>query len=208
MIKVILILRKEREGSKSIEIIFNQIYDSLANKINIEMYIVNSKWKFFYDLYKLRSMKANVYHITGDVHYFTLFLPRFKTVLTIHDIGHFLNKLKGFKKIVYKWIWLFLPIIYSAIVTTISENTKKSIYENLKIKRKILVIPNCYSNMFHYVPSNFNVIEPRILQIGTQENKNLRRLILALKDFSCTLIIIGKLSSSYINWKSFNNVKN
>ena len=32
-----------------------------------------------------RRLKADIYHVTGDVHYAALVLPRKKTILTIHD---------------------------------------------------------------------------------------------------------------------------
>ncbi len=31
--------------------------------------------------------KADIYHITGDIYWFSLFLPYNKTTMTIHDIG-------------------------------------------------------------------------------------------------------------------------
>lgn len=36
----------------------------------------------------LRRYKADIFHITGVVHYAALFYPRNKTVITVHDLGH------------------------------------------------------------------------------------------------------------------------
>ena len=43
----------------------------------------------------------------------------------------------------------------------------------------------------------FNKLTPRILQIGTAPNKNIERLIEALKGTKCVLIIIGRHNPLY-----------
>jgi glycosyltransferase involved in cell wall biosynthesis len=46
------------------------------------------------------------------------------------------------------------------------------------------------------VPKTFNKQEPVILQIGTKPNKNVTRLVQALKGISCRLEIVGEVSES------------
>jgi glycosyltransferase involved in cell wall biosynthesis len=46
-----------------------------------------------------------------------------------------------------------------------------------------------------FQPKTFNNEKPNILHIGTKENKNLIRLIEAIKEIPCTLTILGKISN-------------
>jgi glycosyltransferase involved in cell wall biosynthesis len=45
------------------------------------------------------------------------------------------------------------------------------------------------------MPKTFNAECPRILQVGTNPNKNVPRLIYALEGIPCRLVLIGKLDS-------------
>jgi glycosyltransferase involved in cell wall biosynthesis len=138
--------------------------------------------------------QGDVNHITGDIHFAVLFMKKSKTVLTIHDIGSAL-KGSGLSKIIIRLFWFKLPFARIKYLSVISEFTKNEILENFKIKpEKIQVIPDCVSDAFQYKPKTFNEKNPRILHLGTKSNKNLLRLIRALKDIPCRLIIIGKLS--------------
>ena len=47
--------------------------------------------------------------------------------------------------------------------------------------------------MFEYHPKEFDKINPRILHVGTGWNKNLLRVIKALKGIKCKLVIVGKI---------------
>ena len=118
--KIILIYRRDVEGSHSISTLFDAIKLQLTPNLNVIKYVVGSKWRLPYDLIKLKLLHGDIYHITGDVHYFSIFFPRKKTVLTIHDLGHYTITLKGIKRWIYKWLWLIIPIYYADIVTTIS----------------------------------------------------------------------------------------
>lgn len=160
--------------------------------------MVDSRWKILNDIWRLKRLSADIYHVTGDVNYFCLFLPRSKTVLTVHDTGHYVSTLKGVKRWLYKWLWLVWPIRMAGSVTAISEVTRISIQEDLGYMREVKVIDNCYSTVFHSVPKNFNEKSPLVLQVGTQPNKNLTRVIDALKDTPCRLCIIGQLNAECI----------
>jgi len=56
------------------------------------------------------------------------------------------------------------------------------------------VVPNCVSDEFKPHKKTFNSECPRILQIGTKENKNLQRVSKALHGIQCKLVIVGDLS--------------
>lgn len=196
--RVVLIYRKRRDGGHSIEELFHSIAGELAKEVEVVEFEADSRLKILSDLWRLRCLKADVFHITGDVNYFSLFLPSYKTVLTVHDIGHYVKTLKGIKRWLYKWFWLKYPIRTARKVTTISEATRNSIKVNLGCDREVIVIDNCHGVAFHHVPKLFNEENPIVLQVGTQPNKNLDRLIDALKETSCRLCIIGKMNGEQI----------
>jgi glycosyltransferase involved in cell wall biosynthesis len=88
------------------------------------------------------------------------------------------------------------PVRHSALITTISEATKNEIVENTGCSpEKVIVIPDPMDKRFTYVPKKFNEEKPNILHVGTWPNKNLLRVIKALKGLKCHLFIVGKLSS-------------
>ncbi len=55
-------------------------------------------------------------------------------------------------------------------------------------------------------PKPFNSQKPVILQVGTAYNKNIFRLIEALKDIPCQLKIIGKLDDTHLAELEKNNI--
>ena len=141
-------------------------------------------------------MNADVYHVTGDINYFVPLLPRGRTVLTVHDIGHYLFGLAGIKRQIYKWLWLTWPIRIADVATCISEETKKNICIYLKFPTDhFAVIQNCYSPLFQPVAKAFNSTCPTILQVGTKSYKNVPRLVRALKGIHCRLVLIGKIDN-------------
>ena len=142
------------------------------------------------------GINADIYHITGDITYLTLFLPSRKTVLTIPDIGHYLFGLHGIKRIIYKWLWLLWPIRAAYSVTAISGETQDNIVNHLGCKRnRVEIIECCYSAIFKPAFRPFNSSRPVILQVGTKSYKNVPRLVEALRGIKCQLVLIGSLDS-------------
>lgn len=145
--------------------------------------------------YKYRNSEG-INHITGDVYYLAFVLPRKRTIITLHDIGY-LENLRGWKHYLYKLFWLYLPFLCAAKIVCISEETKrKVIKQRLCSSDKLLVIPNAVDNSFKHTEYVFNTICPRILCIGTGDNKNLYRTIEALRGIPCHLRIIGIISTA------------
>jgi glycosyltransferase involved in cell wall biosynthesis len=148
-------------------------------------------------MYRLRRLKADIYHITGDVNYFAMLLPRRHTVLTVHDIGHLLYDLRGFKRWLYGLFWFSWPLRAAGSITTVSEATREHIVERFAIDHKaIRVICNCYSGGFHPFARPFRSECPVILQVGTNPHKNVSRLAEALKGIRCKLVLVGKLDNN------------
>jgi glycosyltransferase involved in cell wall biosynthesis len=133
-------------------------------------------------------------HITGDVHYLALLLPRQRTILTVLDC-YTLERLSGLARWLMRVCWYDLPIRRSAVVTVISEETKRQLMRHVGVPaEKIVVIPVAVSPTFRPNPRPFCDHCPTILHVGTAVNKNLPRLIDALRGVPCRLKIIGKLA--------------
>jgi len=195
--KVVLIYRHQRPGTHSIEELFHTIAGELRKHVEVMEYEVGTRRDTLKDAWRLRKMRADIYHVTGDVHYFALPLPHRKTVLTVHDINHYLSELSGFRRSVYKWLWLQWPIRAAHTVTTISANTQKNLVRHLDISGKhIEIIENCYSAFLKPVSRAFHPDCPVILQIGTAPHKNITRLAEALQGIRCQLVLIGQLNIS------------
>jgi len=137
--------------------------------------------------------RAQINHITGDIHFIALALPGRRTLLTIHDCG-FMRHPNPLARLFLKWFWLDLPVRRARYVTTVSEATKAEVMRFTGCPaEKIRVIPTVIPPAFEPSPRPFPKANPRILHIGSAPNKNLARHIEALAGVDCTLHIIAKL---------------
>lgn len=146
-----------------------------------------------------RQQRADVYHITGDVHYLMLALPPARTVLTIHDCISLERQVAAGNWVQYRLLWLlfyYLPMRRATYITTVSEKSKQELarYVGPRLAGKVRVVPNYVNPRFKPATGTFNEACPTILQVGTNSHKNLPRLIDALTGISCTLVIVGRLS--------------
>lgn len=152
------------------------------------------------NLLLFKKPPADIYHITGHIHYMALVLPKINTILTIHDVG-ILHLRSGLKRFILKKLLLDLPVGRLKYITAVSEATKKEIvfYTNCD-ERKIRVIENPLQEHFKATEKKFfDAREPLILQIGTTANKNLANLIKAIAGIKCRLKIIGELDVETVN---------
>jgi glycosyltransferase involved in cell wall biosynthesis len=198
--KVVWIFRKKTPLFFSIEKVFNTLLpyvtrfniataEAVSRSVNPSA--IWSNLNFF------KTLRADIYHITGDIHYAALVLPGRKTVLTIHD-SVFLTTQTGIKKIVLKLFWLTLPVKRVAVITTISEQSKKEILKHTRCSPdKIIVIPDPVNPSFQYSAKAWPANEvPVLLLVGTKSNKNLERIAEALSGFKCKLDIVGRLTDA------------
>ncbi len=197
-IRVTYYQRKARKYNNfSIENYFNAVRLALPEfilpVISISKYESNGIFKRLYNSIEAISNQTDVNHITGDVHYLTYFLKKKKTVLSVMDCGQ-LKILKGIKFKLFRFFWFQLPAAKSNYITTISTATKNDLLNYIKFdEEKIKVIPVCIAAGFARSEKEFNKINPRILQVGVTQNKNLERLVEALESIPCTLVIIGEV---------------
>ncbi|MBN2663459.1 MAG: glycosyltransferase family 4 protein [Bacteroidales bacterium] len=198
-IKLTFFFRKPSDVFHSIEELFANFQNYLSEQAdyeNVFMTYHNGIVGRLKNVLYVKKNKSQINHITGDINYVALGLPKKNTILTIHDIGSSLVG-KGFKNFLIKIIWFKLPIKNVAKITVISEFSKNEILKTFKVNpRKLVVIPNCVSDKFIKVEKKFNSKKPNILIVGTKENKNLSRSIQALSGVNCKVSIVGKLKDS------------
>ncbi|MDA9589735.1 glycosyltransferase family 4 protein [Opitutales bacterium] len=196
--KVKLIFRKPRPSYFSIEGLFNNILSHFDADVAAE------KWECPHlssglvarvkNMWSVKKEDAQVYHITGDVHYLAMALPASRSILTIHDAA-VLGRLAGLRRYIYKLFWFDWPLRRVACVTVISEATREYLKAHTNVSDfKLRVIPDCISDAFEFSPEPLVEIRPRLLQIGTKKNKNIERIAQALSGLNCELRIVGKLS--------------
>lgn len=194
---VALIFRKKNPAFFSIERVFARLEPELEKTTQIRKIIAPQLGISLRNIMATSSLtkdnKADIYHITGDIHYAAMGLPRRRTLLTIHDCV-FLYQTKGWKRLILKKLLLDWPVRRCAMVTTISEASKKDILEYTGCSPdKVVVIPNPVNEQIRYQPRIFNDRAPVILFIGATPNKNLLRVIPALEGIPCILLIIGAI---------------
>ncbi|WP_307445626.1 MULTISPECIES: glycosyltransferase family 4 protein [Chryseobacterium] len=139
--------------------------------------------------------QGDINHISGDIHWACLLLNSNKTILTIHDlvgIGNYSSKLKKF---LYKLIWLYFPLKKAKFITVISEKTEQEILNYYPwAKSKIRVIHNPLTNEpFFREPVENDKF--KILIVGTRQNKNVERILEAVKDLDIEVLIVGETTS-------------
>lgn len=199
MVKVTHFHRRPRPlGNFSIESYFEAIRAAAPSDINItkftSRYFSNGIIKRIYNILEAYFHQSDINHVTGDVHFLTMLMPKKKTILTIHDCG-LLKGLKGPKLWLTKLFWFTLPVSHAAIITVNSEYTKQDLLTYVdKHPDQIKVIHIFIKDHFKPYPKLFNSSKPSILQIGTADNKNLLRVIPALEGIPCTFNILGSIT--------------
>lgn len=143
-------------------------------------------------------VQGSVNHVTGDVHYLTYFLRRDRTVLTILDcVG--LDRLTGLKRWLFKLLWYRIPVWRAREITVISEFTRDEVVRATGVAPgRIVVVPPPLSTEFRFKEHVFDAERPRILQVGTTPNKNISRLVDALRGIACRLVIVGQLDEQQL----------
>lgn len=200
--QVVFFQRKARSvGNYSVEFIFDDVRNRLKDKITAltfySPYESTGLLKRLFNCMAAFRRQGAVNHVTGDINYLGLFLNRKKTIHTILDCV-FVASSSGIKRAVLKYFWLTVPVRRSKFITAISTATKEEILRYVSCDpARIVVIPVAISDRFVPQPHVFNKTKPVILQIGAAHNKNIPRLIEALKNIPCTLHIVGKQNDEY-----------
>lgn len=193
--KIAFVYRTARPGGYSIEGIFNVLRGHFRGHTIVE-YSLSGRKGLLKDLLVLWAMDADVYHITGDVNYIAPFLPRGRVVITIHDIGHYSHGLRGWKRWLYGKLWFSIPLRFASAVTCVSRQTSRSLQANFHLhSTPLYVVENCISPCFQPSKKIFESASPVILQVGTKPYKNVPRLVHALKELPCRLVLVGAIDA-------------
>jgi glycosyltransferase involved in cell wall biosynthesis len=199
---VILLLRKESPGYYSIERLFENLTPFLSKRFEIRVVRVpchsRGPLRCVRNLIFTARLRADVVHVTGDIHYCALAIRRRRCVLTIHDLCS-LNRLKGVRKRVFSVFWYSLPLRWAPHVTAISEQTRKQLESEFPaVAGKLQLVPNCVDEAFRHErrPAREDTDRPQVLQVGTAANKNLERVAKAASGLPLHLRIIGPVSSA------------
>jgi glycosyltransferase involved in cell wall biosynthesis len=193
-------MRKESSAYYSIERLFENLVPLLSKSFEVRVVRVpchsRGLVRCVRNLVFTARLRADVIHVTGDVYYCSLAIPRQRCVLTIHDLVS-LNRLEGVRKRVFSLFWYSLPLQWAPGVTAISEETRKQIEREFpRAAGKVEVIPDCIDEAFgrNYRLPRTNTLRPQVLQVGTAVNKNLERVAKAASGLPLHLRIIGPLS--------------
>ncbi len=180
-----------------------RVFDTIGEELSKENLTVSKKYlpcrrvsllSILRNIFYARKHCKGIVQVTGAIEYVIIGLNRSKTVLTVHDLRLCYEK-NSIKKFLLNMLWYYIPFKLAKVITCISENTKAEICANYPwAKNKIRVIYDPYNKQYNPVEKEFNSENPVVLHVGTKDNKNLPRVIEALKEIKCTLRIIGELS--------------
>lgn len=189
--------RDSRVGNYTFEQLFGTIRKELVQYTAIEVFKKPENLGIIQSIRWAKQNAGPINHITGDVNYLALGLPTKNTIITVHDLGHYLRGLNGLKKIVYKKLWMDLPFSKAAHLTAISEFTKSQLMEFAGIpESKISVIKNPVLPFIKHSDLKYHEV-PVILQVGSGTNKNLERLILAIRGLDVKLLLLNRLDNPH-----------
>lgn len=153
---------------------------------------------------EINKFNPDIIHIIGSEHYLLPFISKKKSIITVHDIGFFTNENRLLKKI-WKYIMFILPLNLAKIKVFISEKSKNECSTYLINRNNLKVIPDCVEDNYMY-KDNIILNKPKILQIGTKQNKNITRVIQAIKGLNIHYRIIGKLDENTLKQLESNKI--
>jgi glycosyltransferase involved in cell wall biosynthesis len=208
--KLLFVERKPFE-SVSIEKAFKQIAANLSGEFEVEFQQVPYGNRFSDTLKNLlffRKRPADLYHITGQIHYIALLFRPENTVLSIMDV-RFLYGKAGARRWLLKKLYLDWPVDRLRYITAISEKTKEEIIKYSGCspdKVTVLDLPQVIE-IDEQPPLPFNSETPVILQVGTMENKNIPNLARALNGLTCKLRVIGNMTGGQFDVLKENGIE-
>ena len=201
--KRICFIHRKSADTPSIERVFAIVADEMEKQglsvVHTRLPYSNNALGTLANLLLFRPPPADIYHITGHVHYVALRLPPEKTILTVHDLGILRNR-TGVRHSVIKKLFFDWPLRRLRYMTAISEATMLEIVEKTDCEpAKITVINNPIDPKMQNGHHEFRTEKPVILLVGTAPHKNLNRVVEAVTGLDCRLMIIGNVSRELTN---------
>lgn len=181
--------RSKVPGNFSIENVFDSVISELEGELLVKRFYSEPKLWLNLALGSARN-NSGLHHITGAVNYLAMGLPSERTVITIHDLGHYLVTLRGARKKLYGSLFIDYPCRKVAKITTISDFTKSMLVKSFNVlPSKVVVIPNPVAEFLKKADPPLNDM-PVILQIGGGRNKNIEMLMEAVRGLHVKLLLI------------------
>ena len=145
--------------------------------------------------------KYGINHVTGDCHFIIFALVGCKTVLTVHDLGFYtehLYEMGWMKRKLLYYLQIYFPIKLATKVIAISEKTKQEILDTIPFNRDIEITKHVSIDAFPYTSKGFDKQNVRIMQCGTNPNKNLETTIRALSNSQYKLRVVREMTIEQI----------
>ncbi|WP_175403733.1 glycosyltransferase family 4 protein [Caminibacter mediatlanticus] len=174
---------------------------NLKNKVkviecNSNIYSIKEQFELFKKIPKCDVFWSPHYNIP------VLPIKAKKRIVTIHDVYHlaFYDTL-NLKQKLYAKFMINQAVSKSDIILTVSEFSKNEIIKYTNTRKEIKVIYNAINfNKFKVINNNLEKLKNKyslpnefILFVGNvKPHKNLKRLLLAIKDLDINLVFVGK----------------
>lgn len=194
-------MRRQRSvANHSVEAIFATMRSALAGTLPITTVTAVEESRGVLPrlaiLRQAASLDADVVHITGDITFAALGVPRRRAIVTILDCIHETWP-RSLRRSLVEACWLRWPVRHVARVTAISSFTRDRVAALAGIDATaIRVIAPCLLPGFGPAPAPGRRERPRLLQVGATPNKNLERLAEALAGLPVELRVVGRLGAS------------
>lgn len=197
IVEVVQFQRRPGPTSFSVERLFEDTREAMPVDIRvclkINRFMSMGVWPRIVDALDAWRHRGCVNHVLGDVHYLAWLLPRRRTILTVLDCVT-LERLSGLRRWIYWVLWYWWPTRRASRITVISEFSKDALLRAVPYPSdRVHVIPPPLSPEFQR-SSPIPTGRPRLLQVGTGQNKNVDRIIEAIADLEVVLVVIGALS--------------
>ncbi|HEY3402083.1 MAG TPA: glycosyltransferase [Ohtaekwangia sp.] len=183
--------RHKAPGNYSIENVFDPLISEIASHETVSVFHTRKATDLM-SIFRVSQIEADIHHITGAENYLAMGLRPDRTILTVHDIGHFTETLNGFRKYVYRKLYWDLPPVDKLLVTTVSAFTKEQLIRNFSLREeRVHVIPNPLRPLFEFDKKAMSA-RPVILQVGGGKNKNVESLIEAVDGLDVKLLLVRR----------------
>lgn len=180
----------------SIEKVFSVVQTELQKKsFEVEVftnpYSLSKIWKA---MWFFKNHQGDINHITGDIHWASLLLNPKKTILTIHDCVGAEAYNSVFKNMIYRLLWIYLPVWKLKYITVISQKTKDELLKycpNAEAKIRIIHNP-LTAELYRREVLDKKSEDMQLLLVGTRANKNIEYVLKATANLTCNIVIVGE----------------
>lgn len=198
---MVQLLRQPHHHQISIERVFDAVRPHLQRRYDVEAVVLQHRNAGVVprarSVLEARTRRGELTHVTGDVHFTGLLLPRGASVLTVHDT-EFLARASRVKQLLYSWLWLRLPVARATVVTVPSEATRDDLLDVVgrRYADRVQVVRNPVRDEFRPCTEPRSArSRPVVLLMGTWPTKNLPRSVAALRGLDVRVVVVGPLDA-------------